>query len=106
MAEGVIMVALLFTNTTGLTLRRSYSCISQNPCRTEDYSYCPNVVVVSVVVLVFICLVIVVTVSNPGVIRVSWIENAAPSFNIENRGIASKFGEVQLNLLPQLFGCS
>ena len=50
--------------------------------------------------LVFICLVIVVTVSNPGVIKVSWIENAAPSFNIENRGIASKFGEVQLKFTP------
>ena len=50
---------------------------------------------VSVVVLEFIVLVIVVTVSNPGVISVSCKEKAAPSFVIDQRGIASKFGEVQ-----------
>ena len=45
--------------------------------------------------LVFIVLVIVVTVSNPGVISVSCKEKAAPSVFIDQRGIASKFGEVQ-----------
>ena len=40
------------------------------------------------------------TVSSPGVISVSWIEKAAPSFDMDQRGIASKFGEVQLSLLP------
>ena len=39
-------------------------------------------------------------VSSPGVIRVSWIENAAPSVCIDQRGIASKFGEVQLKFTP------
>ena len=51
-------------------------------------------------VLVFICLVIVVTVSNPGVIRVSWRENDAPGFVIVNLGTVSKFGEVQLKFTP------
>ena len=46
-------------------------------------------------VLVFIVLVMVVTVSNPGVISVSCREKAAPSVFIDQRGIASKFGEVQ-----------
>ena len=41
-----------------------------------------------------------VLVSNPGVIRVSWSENAAPSVFIDQRGIASKFGEVQLKFTP------
>ena len=50
--------------------------------------------------LVFIVLVIVVTVSNPGVISVSCRENAAPSVFIDQRGIASKFGEVQLKFTP------
>ena len=36
------------------------------------------------------------TVSSPGVMSVSWIEKAAPLFTIDQRGIASKFGEVQL----------
>ena len=44
-----------------------------------------------------------VTVSNPGVIRVSWSEKAAPSvFTIDQRGIASKFGEVQLKFTPPI----
>ena len=51
-------------------------------------------------VLVFIVLVIVVTVSNPGVIKVSCREKAAPSVFIDQRGIASKFGEVQLKFTP------
>ena len=51
-------------------------------------------------VLVFIVLVIVVTVSNPGVISVSCREKAAPSVFIDQRGIASKFGEVQLKFTP------
>ena len=51
-------------------------------------------------VLEFIVLVIVVTVSNPGVIRVSWRENAAPPFVIFHLGTASKFGEVQLKFTP------
>ena len=38
--------------------------------------------------------------SRPGVINVSCRENAAPSFVIDQRGIASKFGEVQLNFTP------
>ena len=42
----------------------------------------------------------VVVVSNPGVISVSWREKAAPSFVIDQRGIASKFGEVQLKFTP------
>ena len=42
----------------------------------------------------------VVTVSRPGVISVSWIEKAAPLFTIDQRGIASKFGEVQLKFTP------
>ena len=50
--------------------------------------------------LEFIVLVIVVTVSNPGVISVSCKEKAAPSFVIDQRGIASKFGEVQLKFTP------
>ena len=51
--------------------------------------------------LVFIVLVIVVTVSNPGVIRVSWREKAAPPpFVIFHLGIASRFGEVQLKFTP------
>ena len=45
-------------------------------------------------------LVMFVTVSNPGVISVSCIENAAPLFTIPQRGIASKFGEVQLKFTP------
>ena len=40
------------------------------------------------------------TVSSPGVISVSWIEKAAPSFDMDQRGIASKFGEVQLKFTP------
>ena len=51
-------------------------------------------------VLVFIVLVMVVTVSNPGVINVSCREKAAPSVFIDQRGIASKFGEVQLKFTP------
>ena len=39
-------------------------------------------------------------VSNPGVISVSCREKAAPSFTIPQRGIASKFGEVQLKFTP------
>ena len=50
--------------------------------------------------LEFIVLVIVVTVSNPGVISVSWSENAAPPFVIFHLGTASRFGEVQLKLTP------
>ena len=42
----------------------------------------------------------VVVVSNPGAIKVSWSEKAAPSFAIPQRGIASKFGEVQLKFTP------
>ena len=42
----------------------------------------------------------VVIVSRPGVISVSCIEKAAPSFTIPQRGIASKFGEVQLKFTP------
>jgi len=42
----------------------------------------------------------VVTVSSPGVINVSCRENAAPSFDMDQRGIASKFGEVQLKFTP------
>ena len=57
-------------------------------------------VVVSSVVLVFIVLVIVVTVSNPGVIRVSCREKADPGVDIFHLGTASKFGEVQLKLTP------
>ena len=38
--------------------------------------------------------------SNPGVISVSCREKAAPLFTIPPRGIASKFGEVQLNFTP------
>ena len=38
--------------------------------------------------------------SNPGVIKVSWSEKAAPLFTISQRGIASKFGEVQLKFTP------
>ena len=52
------------------------------------------------VVLVFIWRVMVVVVSSPGVIKVSCREKAAPSFDIDQRGIASKFGEVQLKFTP------
>ena len=48
----------------------------------------------------FIVLVIVVTVSNPGVINVSCREKAAPPFVIFHLGTASKFGEVQLKFTP------
>ena len=41
-----------------------------------------------------------VTVSNPGVINVSWIEKAAPSVDICQRGIDSRFGLVQLKVTP------
>ena len=41
-----------------------------------------------------------VTVSSPGVMSVSCREKAAPSFDIDQRGIASKFGEVQLKFTP------
>ena len=51
-------------------------------------------------VLVVIWRVILVTVSSPGVIRVSCREKAAPSFDFDQRGIASKFGEVQLKFTP------
>ena len=51
-------------------------------------------------VLVFIVLVIVVTVSNPGVIKVSCRENAPAGFTIVHLGTASKFGEVQLKFTP------
>ena len=47
-----------------------------------------------------IVLVIVVTVSNPGVIRVSCKEKAEPGVVIFHLGTASKFGEVQLKLTP------
>ena len=40
------------------------------------------------------------TVSSPGVMSVSWIEKAAPLFTMPQRGIASKFGEVQLKFTP------
>ena len=50
--------------------------------------------------LVVIWRVIVVVVSSPGVISVSCREKAAPSFDIDQRGIASKFGEVQLKFTP------
>ena len=50
--------------------------------------------------LEFIVLVIVVTVSNPGVISVSWREKAAPPFVIFHLGTASRFGEVQLKFIP------
>ena len=50
--------------------------------------------------LVVIVLEMFVIVSRPGVIRVSWIEKAAPSVFIDQRGIASKFGEVQLKVTP------
>ena len=55
---------------------------------------------VSVVVLVVIWRVMVVVVSSPGVISVSCREKAAPLFTIPQRGIASKFGEVQLKFIP------
>ena len=45
-------------------------------------------------------LVMFVTVSNPGVISVSCIENAAPAVAIFQRGIASRFGLVQLKFTP------
>ena len=51
-------------------------------------------------VLVFIVLCIVVTVSNPGVIRVSWRENADPGVVIVHLGTASRFGAVQLKFTP------
>ena len=50
--------------------------------------------------LVFIVLVMVVAVSNPGVISVSCKEKAAPPFVIFHLGTASKFGEVQLKFTP------
>ena len=50
--------------------------------------------------LVFIVLVIVVIVSNPGVIRVSCREKAEPGTDIFHLGTASKFGEVQLKFTP------
>ena len=50
--------------------------------------------------LVFIVLVMVVTVSNPGVIRVSCKEKAEPGVVIFHLGTASKFGEVQLKFTP------
>ena len=51
-------------------------------------------------VLEFIVLVIVVIVSNPGVISVSWREKAEPGVVIFHLGTASKFGEVQLKFTP------
>ena len=50
--------------------------------------------------LVFIVLVIVVTVSNPGVIKVSCREKADPGVTTFHLGTASRFGEVQLKLTP------
>ena len=55
---------------------------------------------VSEVVEVVMVLVMFVTVSKPGVISVSCIENAAPSVAIFQRGIASRFGLVQLKFTP------
>ena len=55
---------------------------------------------VSEVVEVVMVLVIFVTVSRPGVISVSCIENAAPSVAIFQRGTASRFGLVQLKFTP------
>ena len=48
----------------------------------------------------FIVLVTVVIVSNDGVINVSCSEKAAPLLTIDQRGIASKLGEVQLKFTP------
>ena len=50
--------------------------------------------------LVFIVLVMVVTVSKPGVINVSCRENAPAGFTIVHLGTASRFGEVQLKFTP------
>ena len=50
--------------------------------------------------LEFIVLVMVVTVSSPGVISVSWREKAEPGVVICHLGTASKFGEVQLKFTP------
>ena len=51
-------------------------------------------------VVVFIVLDIVVTVSNPGVISVSCKEKADPGVATFHLGTASKFGEVQLKVTP------
>ena len=51
-------------------------------------------------VLVFIVLVMVVSVSNPGVFSVSCREKAEPGVVIFHLGTASKFGEVQLKFTP------
>ena len=54
---------------------------------------------VSEVVEVVMVLCMFVTVSRPGVMRVSCIENG-PSAAIFQRGIASRFGLVQLKFTP------
>ena len=54
-----------------ITTWRGHCSVCKGFNRTKKKSYCPKVVVVSTVVVVFIVLVIVVTVSKPGVIRVS-----------------------------------
>tara|TARA_Y100000401_G_scaffold54831_1_gene43115 strand:- start:40 stop:297 length:258 start_codon:yes stop_codon:yes gene_type:complete len=56
--------------------------------------------VVSEVVEVVMVLCMFVTVSRPGVMSVSCMENAAPSVAICQRGIDSRFGLVQLNVTP------
>ena len=51
-------------------------------------------------VVVFIVLVIVVTVSNPGVIRVSCREKADPGVTAFHLGTSCRLGAVQLKLTP------
>ena len=51
-------------------------------------------------VVVFIVLVIVVTVSNPGVIRVSCREKADPGVTTFHLGTSCRLGAVQLKLTP------
>ena len=83
-----------------LALRTCYCCIRQNPYRAKDYSYCPNVLVDSVVVEVVMVLVIFVTVSRPGAITLSTKLKELPGTATCHLGVDVPSKEVQVKFTP------
>ena len=83
-----------------LALRTCYCCIRQNPYRAKDYSYCPNVLVDSVVVEVVIVRVIFVTVSRPGAITLSTRLKEFAGFDIFHLAFEEPSKVVQLKFTP------
>ena len=83
-----------------LALRTCYCCICQNLCRAKDYSYCPNVLVDSVVVEVVMVLVIFVTVSRPGAITLSTRLKELAGFDIFHLAFEEPSKVVQLKFTP------